>query len=69
MMKTIYATSLYLLITGLTSVSGAQVSNIQSSGEGTCIFAARTAVNAPVTLSVVYFYCSFKIKYDLRKLI
>ena len=68
MMKTIYATSLYLLITGLTSVSGA-VNNIQSSGVGTCINAARTAVNAPVTLSVVYFYCNSKVKYDLRKLI
>jgi hypothetical protein len=61
MMKTIYATSLYLLITGLTSVSGSQVDNIQSSGFGTCLFAARRAANTPVTLSVVYFVCNLKL--------
>ena len=57
MMKTIYATSLYLLITGLTSVRGSEIANIQSSGFGTCFFAATTAVDTPITLSVVYFDC------------
>ena len=55
MMKTIYATSLYILITGLTSVSASQVANLQSFGFGTCMFAARSAADTPVTLSVVYF--------------
>ena len=53
MMKTIYATSFYIFITGITFVSGAQVDNIQSSGFGTCLNAPRSAANGAVNLSVV----------------
>jgi hypothetical protein len=59
-MKTFYATSLYILIAGLTSVSGA-VNNIQSNAFGKCMSARSAASNAPVTLSVVYFDCKSKL--------
>jgi hypothetical protein len=55
-MKTLYATSFYLLLTGLTFVSSATINNIQNSAfVGKCMFAPSTAPNTRVTLSVVYF--------------
>ena len=64
MMKTFYATSLYLLIaaSGLTSVSGSVVNDIQSTFfEGYCWDAGSSEANTLVTLSVVYFDCKLTI--------
>lgn len=64
MTKTLYATSFYLLITGLTSVNGFATPNIiiQNSKFGeNCMFVGNVAFGSPVTMSVVCFDCEFNL--------
>ena len=69
MTKSLYATSLYLLITGLTSVNGLTSSSgvvIQNSFFGEiCMFVpvGNVAFGSPVTMSVVYFKLNSNVTY------
>ena len=49
----------YIFITGITSVSGAQVDNIQSSGFGTCLNAPVLRPMGLSTCQWFYFDCNF----------
>jgi hypothetical protein len=60
-MKTLYVTSLYLLITGLTSVGGQGFSDSfelqNGDNSGKCLSVSPAEPGSTVTLSVVYFDC------------
>lgn len=61
MMKTIYATSLYLLITCLTSVIGADIAPIENTQFKLCFYVSNLGPYDPLTVSVIYFDCKFNL--------
>ena len=61
--KTLYATSLFLLIAGLISVNGITptTSKIQNSKLETCLDAKGSITGTPITQSVFYFDCKLNL--------